>query len=655
MSINWPTTNDLIAAPSWISDKLALTPIISYLEETMGIQRLHAEIAFAVIAGFLSLWVIRRLTRFAFKLAKRSKKSPTTVATKELPLSEAISSVRSGFWTVGYFSLFINLLLLVTPIYMLQVYDRVLTSGSHDTLIYLSVLAVALILVNGVLELARSRLLVRIGARIDLLLSGPVYRSMFSNESLGNRTGVQPITDLAKVRNFLSSSGLNAFFDAPWTPLFIALIFALHPLLGIIAAIGATILLVLAVISELVTRNTFNEASSKSHEAITTATANLRNAEVVKGMGMLDRVANHWQSKNLDSLILQGKGNDRIGLLTSITKTIRPGLQIAMLGSGAYLALEGIISPGVMIAASIILGRALAPVEAAVGQWRTFIAARLSYDRLRNTVYDSVDDNSKLSFPKPTGQLSLENVTLTPTGARAPILNDVSFELEPGEILAIVGPSASGKSTLARALVNIWQPETGHVRLDGIELPQWHPSELGNHLGYLPQDVELFEGTVAENITRFSEIDSQKILKAATLANAHDMILQLPEGYETNIGPQGCILSGGQRQRLGLARALYGDPSLVVLDEPDASLDTDGEQALMESITKLRKNKQTVVVISHRPGILQAVDKVMILRDGRMVAMDRKERIFPQVVSSKPQTNKNANTPTKRVTLNNRG
>ncbi|MEM6460730.1 MAG: type I secretion system permease/ATPase [Pseudomonadota bacterium] len=663
MSVITSTIDRIVSGSAWLSNELGLTGTVAWFEKQTGLDGTVIEVSLAAVVFAAAVWLTslvsakcwRGCYNFVSTRIKRLEKNDKAVEVKELPLSEAIRDVRSGFYTVGYFSFFINLLLLVTPIYMLQIYDRVLTSGSHATLLYLSVLAVALIAINGVLELSRSHLLVRIGTRLDVFLNGPVYRSLFSEQSLANRQGVQQLTDLGKVRNFLGSSGLNAFFDAPWTPIFILLIFALHPLLGIIATVGAVILLTLAIISELITRNVFTDASSKAHEAVSMANANIRNAEVIKGMGMLNRVTEIWQHKNYESLVLQSAGNERIGLLTAIAKTVRPCLQIAMLGAGAFLALEGVISAGVMIAASIILGRALAPVEAAVSQWRTFVAARLSYDRLKEAVYDTEVEANRLSHPRPTGALSVEDVTLTPPLAPEPVLRDLSFVLEPGEILAVIGPSAAGKSTLARALVNIWIPDHGSIRLDGVDLSQWRPDELGDYIGYLPQDVELFEGTVAENITRFSQLDSNKILEAARLANAHEMILRLPNGFETDIGPNGSVLSGGQRQRIGLARALYGRPALVVLDEPDASLDTEGEQALMETLNTLRENVQTAIVISHRPGILQAVDKVMVLRGGRIEAIDSSENLLPKLIG-KPRTDKNVRSARqKKVILNKQG
>ena len=610
----------------------SISPLSNWVYSQTGISPFYTSSAFVGLLGLLTLLlifsVIRHLTLFKKTRPAAPEKNKSTSS-----LSYALSSVKSGFVAVAAFSFFINLLMLVTPLYMLQVYDRVLTSHSYETLIYLTVLAGGLIAFNALLELIRSRILVRIGGRLDYNLSEPVFFALFKQQNSRQRSPTLPISDLASVRNFLSGTGPNAFFDAPWTPIFIALIFVFHPILGIIATCGAILLFTIALISEFATRKAFGTASAQSREALFFADATVRNAEVVKGMGMLPQLADRWLEKNDDGLMQQSIANDRVGLLTAISKFIRPCLQVAMLGSGAYLVLQEVASPGVMIAASIIMGRALAPVEAAVSQWRNFISARSSYGRLKELLADDRVNQNKTSLPRPNGHLLVEDLTLLPPGAEKPVLNDVSFEVLPGQVLAVIGPSAAGKSTLARALVGVWPQSKGHIRLDGADLPQWIPEELGSYIGYLPQDVELFDGTVAENIARFLSQKSDKIIAAAKLAGTHDLILQLPNGYDTNIGPQGCILSGGQRQRLGLARALYNDPPLIVLDEPNASLDSTGEKALMTTIKQLKERGQTVVIISHRSNILASADQVLLLSGGRVEAFGEREQILPKLVA----------------------
>lgn len=617
-------------------------PQIEGMAAVTGINIAYLQTGSLLAVLLLSLWLcnlVLRLAGFLFK--NRSQDNHHETAAEKMrqqtgseALSLALASVKGGFIAVGVFSLVINVLMLVSPLYMLQVYDRVLTSRSFETLIYLTVLAVSLIAFNALLELVRSRILVRVGARLDERLSEPVFHAIFKDNSAQIQGGTLPLSDLATVRNFLGGSGPNAFFDAPWTPIFIALIFLFHPLLGLIATIGAVLLFVIALVSEAATRNVYGKASGKAREASNFANATLRNAEVIRGMGMLPQLTAKWLEKNRDSLIFQNLANDRVGLLTSFSKLVRPILQIAMLGCGAFLVLQELSSPGIMIASSIIMGRALAPVESAVSQWRSFVAARASYGRLKETLSTQTARGPQLSLPKPKGHISVQSLTLVPPGSEKPVLHDVSFDIQPGEVLAVIGASAAGKSTLARALVGIWPPADGHVRLDGADLSQWIPEELGAHIGYLPQDVELFDGTVAENIARFTGLHSARIIEAAKQAGAHEMILHLTDGYDTQIGPQGCVLSGGQRQRVGLARALYNQPALIVLDEPNASLDSAGEKALMTTINHLRERGQTVVIISHRASILTAVDRVLILNQGRVEAFDKRESILPKLVGS---------------------
>ncbi|MEM8838992.1 MAG: type I secretion system permease/ATPase [Pseudomonadota bacterium] len=606
------------------------------ISESLGVDVLWVEFAATATICIVALWA----ASLCVKLLKPSGKnrSVAEVAATEpkrgkgSPLADALLNVRSGFIGVAFFSFWINLLMLVAPLYMLQVYDRVLTSRSYDTLIFLTILAVTLLALNGFLELVRSRVLVRIGGKLDERLGDDAFRSLFQFRPDRRSSGTQTLSDLAQVRNFLSGSGPNAFFDAPWTPIFIALIFVFHPVLGFIALGGAVALFAIAIVSEFATRKTSAVASQKSRSAIQFADASVRNTEVINGMGMVPQLSERWLERNRDSLAYQGLANDRIGMLTALSKFIRPSLQIAILGAGAYLVLQEATTPGVMIAASIIMGRALAPVEAAVGQWRAFVAARAAYGRLKEVFGGENTSAERISLPRPSGNLDVQSLTLVPPGAERPILDDVSFRVAAGSVLAVIGPSAAGKSTLARALVGVWPPTDGKVRLDGADLQQWIPEELGQYIGYLPQDVELFEGSVAENISRFQEIDSKRVIEAAKLAGAHEMILQFPDGYSTEIGPQGSVLSGGQRQRLGLARALYGDPPLIVLDEPNASLDSSGEKALMLTIQELRERGQTVIVISHRSSILTAVDYVLILNGGRVEAFDEREKLLPKLV-----------------------
>jgi PrtD family type I secretion system ABC transporter len=557
-------------------------------------------------------------------------------------LRETVYAARYIFFFIAVFSFFLNLLMLVSPFYMMQVYDRVLTSRSKDTLIVLTVLAVGLLAISAMLELVRSRILVRLGARLDRHVTHDLFAALIEDRIATRRnTGSQPIRDLETVRSFLTGPGLLAFFDAPWVPLFLGLIFLFHPLLGAVAVGGAVVLFVLAVLSELTTRAPWQRATTESMQAHRFAEASLRNADVIWALGMLGDLRRRWQEKHLSALAYSGRATDRLGTFSAIAKFVRPLLQIGLLGFGAYLVIDEAISAGVMIASSIVMGRALAPVEASIAHWRSFISSRSAYSRLSKLLAEYDINRERMKLPTPRGKISVEGMTLVPPGANKPALVSVSFQLAQGDLLGIVGPSAAGKSSLARALMGIWAPKVGHVRLDSADLAEWDRKDLGRHLGYLPQEVELFDGTVAENIARFETVQPEAVNRAAQIANAHDMILRLPEGYDTQIGEGGCVLSGGQRQRIGLARAIYGLPCFIVLDEPNANLDADGEAALRVTLKRLKELRKTVVIISHKRSTLSDTDKLLVLDGGRVKSFGPRAEVLeqlwkPQVVAKQP-------------------
>jgi PrtD family type I secretion system ABC transporter len=553
-------------------------------------------------------------------------------------LRETVYAARYIFLSIALFSFFLNLLMLVSPFYMLQVYDRVLTSHSKDTLYVLSILAVGLLAISAMLELVRGRILVRLGARLDRHVTHDLFAALIEDRIATQRNAAsQPIRDLESVRSFLTGPGLLAFFDAPWVPLFLGLIFLFHPLLGVVALIGAAILFILAILSELTTRAPWQRATSESMQAHRFAETSVRNADVIWALGMLGDLRRRWQEKHLSALAYTGKATDRLGTFSAIAKFVRPLLQIGVLGFGAYLVIEEAISPGVMIAASIVMGRALAPVEASITHWRSFISARSAYSRLSKLLGDYDINRQRMQLPAPRGRVSVEGMTLVPPSAAKPALINVSFQLAPGELLGIVGPSAAGKSTLARALMGIWAPKMGNVRLDGADMAEWDRKDLGRHLGYLPQDVELFDGTVAENIARFEELVPDAVNRAAQIANAHEMILRLPEGYDTQIGEGGSVLSGGQRQRIGLARAIYNMPCLVVLDEPNANLDAEGEEALRVTLKRLKELKRTVIIISHKRSTLADMDKLLVLDGGRVKIFGPRVDVLKQLASQQAE------------------
>lgn len=555
-------------------------------------------------------------------------------AQKQSALRAALGASRGAFVATGVFSFFINLLMLTSPLFMLQVYDRVLPSGSGPTLVALIGIAAIMFLVMGMLELVRSRVLVRISSGLDARLNEQVFSSAFL-KSLRGPGGQrnQPLQDMNVMRQFLTGQGPFALFDAPWVPGYLAVVFLFHPILGFIALAGAVALFTIALLSEILTRKPLQRAGGAARAAEGFAETSLRNAEVLEAMGMLSGAHGRWLDRHKVAMAWQSLASDRSGALTATSKTIRIALQVAILGAGAALAIDQIITPGTMIAASIIMGRALAPVEQSIATWRGFVGARGAYARLDALMAAHTDRRAGMSLPRPVGALAVEQVTAVPPGTRTAVVKGLSFALEPGEALGVIGHSGAGKSSLARLLVGVWQPAAGHVRLDGADIHAWHRDELGPHIGYLPQDVELFDASIAENIARLAaEPDSTAVIEAATRAGVHDMILRLPEGYDTMIGEQGHVLSAGQRQRLGLARALYGNPALVVLDEPNSNLDSAGDLALTAVITDLKQSGTTTIVIAHRPSAIAAVDTLLVMADGGVQAFGPKNEVLARAV-----------------------
>ncbi len=558
---------------------------------------------------------------------------------KSSEIRRALSACASAFAATAVFSFFLNLLMLVVPLYMLQVFDRVLSSRSESTLLMLTILAGFMLLVLGLLEAVRARVLVRTGVRFEGLLKDRVFAAVFER-SIGapGSTRAQALQDLDTLRHFLTGAGLLALLDAPWTPIFIAVIFLLHPWLGVASLGGALVLLALALLNEALTGRPLKAASERAIEANNFAEASLNNAEILKALGMLGGIRRRWYQHRIAAVSHQARASDRAGLLLAGTKFIRLYLQVLLLGIGAYLAMRQLITPGAMVAAAILLGRALAPVELAVGNWRGFVAARAALDRLKALLKSVPAEKPGMRLPRPEGRVQLERVVATAPGgdAASPILKGVSLQLPPGGALGVIGPTAAGKSTLARLLVGVWRASQGTVRLDGADVFEWSRTDLGNHIGYQPQEVKLFDGTVAENIARFGRIDADAIVAAARKAAAHDFILRLPRGYDTLIGSNGHTLSGGQRQRIGLARALYGDPSLIVLDEPNTNLDQPGERALLATMSGLRREGKTLVVIAHRPNILVDVDSILCLSDGYVEALGPRDEIIARYTLPPP-------------------
>lgn len=547
-------------------------------------------------------------------------------------LAEALGSIKRYFIYAGVFSAAVNILMLVPIIYMLQVYDRVISSGSYSTLTMLTLIMVFLLLASGGFEWVRSMILISASNMIEKKLRRRVFDATFKNALYTGNASGQALSDLSALRQFLTGNGLFAFFDAPWFPIYVAIMFLFHTWFGVVAILAGIVMVVLAWLNEIVTTKRLKDANTKANQVNGQVNGSLRNAEVIAAMGMTSDIRRRQEIKSDEVLILQTDASRLAGMLTSISKSFRMIVQSLTLGLGALLALQQEISPGLMIAGSLLLGRALAPIDILVGSWKGFSVARAQYERLGELLNNIAPESETMSLPAPVGQLSLEQVAVIPPGGRVPVVRGVSFELAAGEALGIVGPSASGKSTLARAILGIWPAANGKVRLDGADIFTWDREELGPYLGYLPQDIELFDGSISENICRFGELDAQKIVAAARLAGVHELILHLPDGYDTIIGSSSGALSGGQRQRIGLARAVYGNPRLLVLDEPNSNLDDQGERELVTALQRIKAEGSTVVVISHRTMVLHAMDKLLVMKDGTAVSFGPKDQVLASLM-----------------------
>ena len=544
-------------------------------------------------------------------------------------LNRALKGTRSTFTLLLFFSCVINMLMLAPAIYMLQVYDRVLVSKNTTTLLMLTLLIFGLYIVIGLIESARASVMVRLGNRLDVKLNQLVFNAAFKRKIIaGDNNPAQALAELDQVRQFLSGNSLFALLDIPWTPFYLLIAFLVHPLLGYLSAGGIIILFTLTLFSEISTKRVIQQAHALTINNGSKLNKQLQNADAIEAMGMLPTLKNHWLEQHNKVLVLQTQIADKTAHLSGLSRFVRILLQSVALGAGALLVIKGEITPGLMIAASIILGRVLNPVEQVIGSWKQFVQFRGAWQQLTTLLKSYPAAKAVLTLPRPTGKISVENVFAAPPGLSSPTLRNISFQLDAGEVLGIIGPSASGKTSLAKLLVGVWGTLSGKVRLDGADICQWDKALLGPAIGYLPQDVELFDGSIAQNISRFALMDSEKIVAAAQLAGVHEMILRFPQGYDTPLGVGGYQLSGGQRQRIGLARAVYNNPAFIVLDEPNANLDDAGEFALIKAINTLRNQGQTTVIISHRPTLLGVVNKVLLLNDGAMQQFGTRDQVF---------------------------
>lgn len=543
-------------------------------------------------------------------------------------LAGALAAIRREAWGVGLFSMVSNLLMLAPSLYMLQIYDRVLVSQSELTLVALSLITLFFFASIAFAEWARSRLLVRVGVRLADLLNPRVFAATFEARLRRSASGTAAsFSDFNNIRQFLTTSGAVAFFDAPWTPIYLVVVFLLHPLLGVISLVGVILLGVLAWQNDRRTQQPGQLAQEAHAQASVYLYNKLRNAEVVESMGMAESLRRRLLDRHQKYLALNSQAMDQATRIKSLTKFVRYSLQSLILGAGALLVIDGRLTPGAMVAASLLMGRAVAPVEQLIGTWRAFVSARAAFLKLEGLLDAHPERSVGIPLGAPSGQLQLQDIVATVPGRAQPVLQGVTMSVAAGEVVAIVGPSGSGKSTLMRVVLGVWPDVEGQVLLDGQPVSAWSRAELGPCIGYLPQDVQLFEGSVAENIARFGAVDSPKVIRAAQLAGVHDMVLRFPQGYNTPIGQGGSHLSGGMRQRIALARALYGDPNLIVLDEPNSNLDDAGEKALFDAIQALRAQGRTILLVTHRKQILGVCDRILVMDDGKIHWFGRRDEI----------------------------
>ncbi|WP_264211339.1 type I secretion system permease/ATPase [Leisingera thetidis] len=543
---------------------------------------------------------------------------------------------RGLYWATGIFSFFVNLLMLTGPLYMMQVYDRVLGSRSEATLLALSLLVVFLYGMMGLLDYARGRIMARVGARLQAALDRRVFDAMIRRSAVAQDPAAQTgLSDLEAVQRLISSPVLTAAFDLPWTPLFLAGIALFHPWLGLLALSGGAVLVVIAVMNQMFTRLPMQKANMTGHKANLMSEEIRNEAEMIQSMGMRGASFDRWKQARDAALTDSVTANDTGGGFTTLTKTLRLFLQSAMLGLGAYLVLQGEVTPGAMIAGSILMGRALAPIELGLGQWGLVQRALKGWHSLAELLDKVPEEAERTALPKPKALLEVQGMAVVPPGSNTPLLRNVSFRVQPGQAIGVIGPSGSGKSTLARALTGVWRPAAGSVRLDGAALDQYAPDVLGGHIGYLPQRVQVFDGTIAQNIARLNQQpDAEKVVEAARKAAAHEMILKLPEGYDTRVNATGGRLSGGQMQRVGLARALFDNPVIVILDEPNSNLDNEGSIALNQAIKQIKAEGRSVLIMAHRPAAIQECDMLLVIDKGTQTAFGPKDKVLQEMVAN---------------------
>ena len=567
------------------------------------------------------------------------RKQSLASASEKPELLKLLTLFKKDFYIVGLFSLIINLLMLVPAIYMLLIYDSVLSSRSNTTLVVVTVIMLFMMALMGLFEWTRTQLLIRIGNNMDKRVNERLFQVAFEKcLRTGSTDSSQVFGDFTNIRQFLTGTGAIAFFDVPWVPIYVLVIALIYWMLGVFAACAAIVLFILAVLTEMVSKKKLSASNAAYHNASAFSAINFRNADVIESMGMLSNVKKHWFPKHQKFVALQSSASEKTGNISAVTKFFRYAFQSLIYAFGAYYVINGnIITAGAMVAAAILMGRALAPIDLAIGGWKGFVSARDSYKRLSSFFAAFPEKEKGMPLPAPEGRIAVGGLYAIPPNSNIQVLKNINFIAEKGDMVAIIGPSGSGKSTLSKLITGVWPPAAGSVRLDGAEIFTWDKDALGNNVGYLPQDIELLNGTIAENIGRFGDIDSEKIIEAAKTVGIHEMILNLPDGYDTFIGEGGVVLSGGQKQRVALARAIYGFPALVVLDEPDSNLDDIGGHALLYTLAKLKEQKSTVFIISHRNHILSVVDKILVISNGTVQMYGTRNDVLNAILASQNQ------------------
>jgi ATP-binding cassette subfamily C protein len=555
------------------------------------------------------------------------------MSTQSIFLKNTISACKTAFIYSLVFGFVINILSLATPIYSMQVLDRVLSSGNLNTLVMLTLVIILAVILLGMVQLARSVIMVQMGNWIDKRLSVVLFeQGIYTSSQVRTEGGAQQLRDLKTVKGFLTSPSLGVIVDLPWSIIFIIAVFILHPTLGFITVVGGGLLIGLTLLNELVTKKILDTANDQFIKNMQCTDESSRNSEVITVMGMMPSVMRNWQTSNLDVQHLQYQASQRSAIVGEITKFLRIVLQMSVTGVGAYLVLKHEMSSGGIIAGSTLVSKALSPFEVAINSWKGFTSARKAYTRLEESFKNHLAAISDMSLPAPKGEVKVENVYYSPVNAKKPVIKGVSFNVAAGEVVAVIGPSASGKSTLAKLIVGVYKPSHGSVRLDEADIYHWDRLDRGPHIGYVPQDVELFSGTVRENIARMQkDVSDEEVVEAAQFTGAHELILRLPNGYDTDIGVAGTLLSGGQRQRIALARAFFGNPKFVVLDEPNANLDSAGEQALSATLEQAKSQGITTIIISHRPSLMPNVDKILIMNDGMVAVFGARDEVLAQI------------------------